>query len=139
MGLDLSSKIGDSVNFFIYDSLKIILLLTVMIFTISFVRSYFPPEKVKNILSKFNGFIAHFMASVLGVLSPFCSCSTVPVFIGFVESGIPLGVTFTFLVTSPIVNEIALGFLFLTFGLRVAVIYTVAGMFVGILSGVVIS
>ncbi len=71
MGLDLSSKIGDSVNFFIYDSLKIILLLTVMIFTISFVRSYFPPEKVKNILSKFNGFLAHLMASVLGVLSPF--------------------------------------------------------------------
>jgi len=138
MGLDLSSRVGDSVNFFIYDSLKIILLLTVMIFTISFVRSYFPPEKVKNILSKFNGFIAHFMASVLGVLSPFCSCSTVPVFIGFVESGIPLGVTFTFLVTSPIVNEIALGFLFISFGPKIALLYTGAGMAIGIVAGMII-
>lgn len=138
LGLDLHSRLGDSINFFIYDTLKIILLLSFMIFTISYIRSYFPPEKVKKILAKFGGFWAHFMASILGVLSPFCSCSTVPIFIGFVESGIPLGVTFTFLVTSPIVNEIAIGFLFISFGLKIAILYTVAGMIIGIVSGMII-
>ncbi|MCG8540686.1 MAG: permease [Clostridia bacterium] len=137
-GLDLESKLGDSIHFFIYDTLKIILLLSFMIFTVSYIRSYFPPERVKKILEKFGGFWAHFMASILGVLSPFCSCSTVPIFIGFVESGIPLGVTFTFLVTSPIVNEIAIGFLFISFGLRIAILYTVAGMVIGIVSGMII-
>lgn len=136
--LDLQSKLGDSINFFVYDTLKIILLLSFMIFAISYVRSYFPPEKVKKMLSKFSGGFAHFAAAVLGVLSPFCSCSTVPIFIGFVESGIPLGVTFTFLVTSPIVNEIAIGYLYFSFGLKIAVIYTVAGMFIGIVSGMII-
>lgn len=137
-GLDLESKLGDSIHFFIYDTLKIILLLSFMIFTVSYIRSYFPPERVKKILEKFGGFWAHFMASILGVLSPFCSCSTVPIFIGFVESGIPLGVTFTFLVTSPIVNEIAIGFLFISFGLRIAILYTVAGMVIGIVAGMII-
>jgi uncharacterized protein len=138
LGLDLHSKLGESIHFFIYDTLKIILLLSIMIFTISFVRSYFPPEKVKKILAKFGGLGAHFMASILGVLSPFCSCSTVPIFIGFVESGIPLGVTFTFLVTSPIVNEIAIGWLLASFGIKIAVLYTVAGMIIGIISGMII-
>lgn len=137
-GLDLHTRLGESVHFFIYDTLKIILLLSFMIFTISYIRSYFPPEKVKKILSKFGGFGAHFMASVLGVLSPFWSCSTVPIFIGFVESGIPLGVTFTFLVTSPIVNEIALGWLLTYFGVKIAILYTGAGMIIGIISGMII-
>lgn len=110
MQLSITSKLGGSIHFFIYDTLKILLLLSFMIFTISYIRSYFPPEKVKGIIHKHSGFMAHVFASVLGVLSPFCSCSTVPIFIGFVESGIPLGVTFTFLITSPIVNEIAIGF-----------------------------
>ncbi len=136
--LDLHSRIGDSVNFFIYDTLKIIFLLSFMIFTISYIRSYFPPEKVKNMLSKFSGFWAHFMASILGVLSPFWSCSTVPIFIGFVESGIPLGVTFTFLLTSPIVNEIAIGFLWLSFGPKIAILYTGAGVIIGIIAGMII-
>ncbi len=137
-GLDLHSRIGDSINFFIYDTLKILFLLSFMIFTISYIRSYFPPERVKKILAKFGGFGAYFMASILGVLSPFCSCSTVPIFIGFVESGIPLGVTFTFLVTSPIVNEIALGWLLSYFGVQTAILYTGAGMLIGITSGIVI-
>ncbi|HKL40986.1 MAG TPA: permease [Clostridia bacterium] len=139
MKLSPETQVGESIHFFVYDTIKIIILLSVMIFTISMIRSFFPAVKVKKTLQKIHSSFAYLMAAVLGVLSPFCSCSTVPIFIGFVESGIPLGVTFTFLVTSPIVNEIAIGFLFLTFGLRVAVIYTVAGMFVGILSGVVIS
>jgi uncharacterized membrane protein YraQ (UPF0718 family) len=137
--LSPESQLGESFHFFVYDTIKIIILLSVMIFSISMVRSFFPAVKVKKTLEKIHSSFAYLMAAVLGVLSPFCSCSTVPIFIGFVESGIPLGVTFTFLVTSPIVNEIAIGFLFLTFGLRIAVIYTVAGMAVGILSGFIIS
>lgn len=137
--LSPKTQLGESIHFFVYDTIKIIILLSVMIFTISMVRSYFPAVKVKKTLQKIHSSFAYLMAAILGVLSPFCSCSTVPIFIGFVESGIPLGVTFTFLVTSPIVNEIAIGFLFLTFGLKVAAIYTVAGMFIGILSGFIIS
>jgi len=139
MKLDPNSHLGGSVHFFLYDTLKIIILLSVMIFLISMVRSFFPAEKVKETLNKFHSSVAYIIAAALGVVSPFCSCSTVPIFIGFVESGIPLGVTFTFLVTSPIVNEIAIGFLFLTFGLKVAVIYTLSGMFIGIVSGFLIS
>jgi uncharacterized membrane protein YraQ (UPF0718 family) len=136
--LSMDTHLGGSVHFFIYDTLKIILLLSFMIFTISYIRSYFPPEKVKVMINKHNGFVAHVFAAVLGVLSPFCSCSTVPIFIGFVESGIPLGVTFTFLITSPIVNEIAIGFLFISFGPKIAIIYTVSGMIIGIFAGLVI-
>lgn len=136
--LDLSTKLGGSVHFFIYDTLKIVLLLSFMIFVISLIRSFFPPEKVKNMLGKVNGVFTHIFAAVLGVLSPFCSCSTVPIFIGFVESGIPLGVTFTFLITSPIVNEIALGYLWLTFGFKIALYYTIAGMTIGVIAGMII-
>lgn len=138
LNLSMDTHLGGSVHFFIYDTLKIILLLSFMIFTISYIRSYFPPEKVKNMINKHNGFVAHVFAAILGVLSPFCSCSTVPIFIGFVESGIPLGVTFTFLITSPIVNEIAIGFLFISFGPKIAIIYTVSGMVIGIFAGMVI-
>ncbi len=136
--LEVGSHVHESLHFFVYDSLKIIVLLSFMIFTISLIRSFFPPERVKLLLSKTNGLFKHLLAASLGVLSPFCSCSTVPIFIGFVESGIPLGVTFTFLVTSPIVNEIAIGFLIMSFGLKVAVIYTLAGMCIGMFSGYVI-
>jgi len=107
-GLDLSSKLGSSLHFFVYDTLKIIVLLASMIFLISYIRSYFPAEKTKLILSKFKGYWSNILASLLGIVTPFCSCSSVPLFIGFVEAGIPLGVTFSFLITSPIVNEIAL-------------------------------
>lgn len=138
LGLAPGTQMGEGVHFFIYDSLKIIILLSFMIFTISLIRSFFPPERVKIMLSKTNGLFKHLLAAGLGVLSPFCSCSTVPIFIGFVESGIPLGVTFTFLVTSPIVNEIAIGFLIMSFGLKVAVVYTLAGMAIGMFSGYMI-
>ncbi|MBN2897778.1 MAG: permease [Clostridia bacterium] len=138
MHISMATRLGGSIHFFIYDTLKIIFLLSFMIFTISYIRSYFPPEKVKELITKHNGISAHIFAAVLGVLSPFCSCSTVPIFIGFVESGIPLGVTFTFLITSPIVNEIALGFLFISFGAKIALIYTLAGVVIGIIAGLVI-
>ncbi len=136
--LEVGTHLHGSLHFFIYDSLKIIVLLSFMIFTISLIRSFFPPERVKLMLGKTNGLFKHLLAASLGVLSPFCSCSTVPIFIGFVESGIPLGVTFTFLVTSPIVNEIAIGFLIMSFGLKVALTYTLAGMFIGMFSGYII-
>lgn len=131
-------KVYDAIHFFIYDTFKIIFLLSFMIFLITFIRSYFPPEKVKALLAKFHGIWAYVASSALGVVSPFCSCSTVPIFIGFVEAGIPLGVTFTFLVTSPIVNEIALGYLFVTFGPKIAILYTLAGMAIGITTGILI-
>lgn len=140
LGFDIQT--GDTfynaVHFFIYDTIKIIFLLSFMIFIITYVRSYFPAEKVKALLAKFHGIWAYVIAAALGVVSPFCSCSTVPIFIGFVEAGIPLGVTFTFLVTSPIVNEIALGYLFVSFGPKIAVLYTLAGMFIGIITGLLI-
>ncbi|WP_026476934.1 permease [Alkaliphilus transvaalensis] len=128
----------EAVHFFIYDTIKIIFLLSFMIFMITFVRSYFPPEKIKKLLSKLHGIWSYIAASILGVVSPFCSCSTVPIFIGFVEAKIPLGVTFTFLVTSPIVNEIALGYLFIAFGPKIALFYTLAGMTIGVITGIVI-
>ncbi|MCK4260674.1 MAG: permease [Halanaerobiales bacterium] len=132
------SKLGDAINFFIYDSLKIIILLSFMIFVISILRSFFPPERASQLLSGKKLFVGNVMASVLGVISPFCSCSTVPIFIGFVESGIPLGVTFSFLITSPIVNEIALVMLFTLFGWKIATLYLISGMLVGIVGGIII-
>lgn len=128
----------EAIHFFIYDTIKIIFLLGFMIFIITYLRSYYPPEKVKALLAKFKGIWSYLIASILGVISPFCSCSTVPIFIGFVEAGIPLGVTFTFLVTSPIVNEIALGYLFISFGPKIAILYTLAGMIIGIVTGLII-
>lgn len=138
LNLDLNTRLGDSINFFIYDSLKIILLLALMIFVISYIRSFFPPEKTKIILSKFKGITANVMAALLGIVTPFCSCSSVPIFIGFVEAGIPLGVTFSFLITSPIVNEVALVMLVGMFGMKLAVIYVLAGVLIGVAGGWVI-
>lgn len=136
--LSMGSRLGESVNFFVYDSVKIILLLSIMIFVISVLRSFIPPEQVKNLLSGKRKFVGNFLAAVLGVLSPFCSCSTVPIFIGFVESGIPLGITFSFLITSPLVNEIALVMLLTLFGWRIALIYLISGMMIGIIGGIII-
>ncbi|AZR73189.1 hypothetical protein BBF96_07195 [Anoxybacter fermentans] len=132
------SRLGKALDFFIYDSLKLIILLSVMIFVISFIRSYFPPERARELLSGKKLFVGNFLAAVLGVISPFCSCSTVPIFIGFVEAGIPLGVTFSFLITSPIVNEIALVMLFTLFGWKIAGLYLISGMVIGIVGGIII-
>lgn len=137
-GLSMQSRVGASVHFFFYDTIKIIILLGLMIFAISYIRSYFPPERTKRILTRFTGVTGNIMAALLGSVTPFCSCSSVPLFIGFVEAGIPLGVTLSFLITSPIVNEAAFAILIGSFGLKIAAIYVVAGTVLGVLGGVVI-
>ncbi len=136
--LDVNEALGSSVHFFFYDVIKIIILLSVMIFLISYVRSYFPAERTKKILEKFNGVKGNIMASLLGIVTPFCSCSSVPIFIGFVEAGIPLGFTFSFLITSPIVNEAAFAILLGIFGWQIATIYVVTGVVVGVVGGIII-
>ncbi len=137
-GLSKSTRVGESVHFFIYDSIKIVILLSIMIFIISYIRSYFPAERTKTILEKFKGVTGNIMASLLGTVTPFCSCSSVPLFIGFIEAGIPLGVTFSFLITSPIVNEAVFALLLGAFGWKVATLYVVMGMVVGVIGGVII-
>ncbi|MBM7853917.1 uncharacterized membrane protein YraQ (UPF0718 family) [Desulfohalotomaculum tongense] len=137
-GLSMDSRLGSSVHFFFYDTVKIIILLGIMIFAISYIRSYFPPERTKKILTRFGGVKGNIMASLLGIVTPFCSCSSVPLFIGFVEAGIPLGVTFSFLITSPIVNEAAFAILLGTFGVKIAAVYVAAGVLLGVLGGIVI-
>ena len=129
----------EALNFFIYDSIKILLLVFVIIFFMGIVNSYFPVEKVKNYLSrkKLYGF-EYLMASLFGVVTPFCSCSSVPLFIGFVKGGIPLGVTFAFLVTSPLVNEVAIGLFIGLFGIKTTVIYVISGVLLGTVSGIIL-
>ena len=137
-GLDVASQLGSSIHFFFYDTIKILILLSIMIFIISYARSYFQPQKTKKMLEKIHGVRAHFAASLLGIITPFCSCSSVPIFIGFIEAGIPLGVTFSFLVTSPIVNEAAFVVLWAAFGWKVAVSYMVMGVLIGVIRGIII-
>jgi len=136
--LEMGTRLGESVHFFFYDVIKIVILLSIMIFLITYIRSYFPLEKTKKIIEKFGGFTAHVIASLLGIVTPFCSCSSVPLFIGFVEAGIPIGVTFSFLITSPIVNEAAFVVLLGAFGWKIAGLYVVTGVIVGIVGGVII-
>lgn len=137
-GVPVESQLGGSIHFFFYDTIKIAILLSAMIFAISYLRSYFQPQKTKAILEKIHGTRAHFAASLMGIITPFCSCSSVPIFIGFIEAGIPLGVTFSFLVTSPIVNEAAFAVLWAAFGWKVAVTYAAMGVLIGVVSGMVI-
>lgn len=137
-GLSMASKVGGGIHFFVYDSVKILILLSLMIFAISYVRSYFPPERTKKILERFSGIKANIMASILGIVTPFCSCSSVPIFIGFIEAGIPLGVTFSFLITSPIVNEAAFAVLLASFGWKIAILYVITGVIIGVVSGIII-
>jgi uncharacterized membrane protein YraQ (UPF0718 family) len=136
--LEPTSHSGDVLNFFIYDTLKIFLLLTTIVYAVAIIRAYFPPEKTKRILSHKREYIGNTMAALLGIVTPFCSCSAVPLFIGFVEAGVPLGVTFSFLISSPMVNEIALIMLWGLFGWKIALIYTGTGVGLAILSGIVI-
>jgi uncharacterized protein len=131
-------RLSGALEFFIYDAIKIFLLLSVIIFAVSIIRSYFPPERTKRILSHKKEFIGNILAALLGVVTPFCSCSAVPLFIGFVEAGVPLGVTFSFLISSPMVNEVALVLLWGLFGWKIAVIYMAAGLLVAIIAGLVI-
>ncbi len=136
--LEPTSHLGDALNFFIYDTLKIFLLLTTIVYAVAIIRAYFPPEKTKRILSHKREYIGNTMAALLGIVTPFCSCSAVPLFIGFVEAGVPLGVTFSFLISSPMVNEIALIMLWGLFGWKIALIYTGTGVVLAIVSGIVI-
>ncbi|WP_298365426.1 permease [uncultured Lutibacter sp.] len=137
--LEKGNRLTEALHFFIYDSIKILLLVFVIIFLMGIVNSYFPVEKVRNYLSrkKLYGF-EYLMASLFGVVTPFCSCSSVPLFIGFVKGGIPLGVTFAFLVTSPLVNEVAIGLFIGLFGLKTTVIYVVSGVLLGTISGMIL-
>jgi hypothetical protein len=132
--------LAEALNFFIYDSIKILLLLFVIIFFMGIINSYFPVEKVKNYLSRNKLFgLEYLMASLFGVVTPFCSCSSVPLFIGFVRGGIPLGVTFAFLVTSPLVNEVAIGLFVGLFGIKITAIYVISGVLLGLVSGLILS
>lgn len=132
------TRLSGALEFFIYDTIKIFLLLSVIIFAVSVIRSYFPPERTKRILSHKRKFIGNILAAHLGIVTPFCSCSAVPLFIGFVEAGVPLGVTFSFLISSPMVNEVAVVLLWGLFGWKIAVIYMSAGLSVAILAGFII-
>lgn len=137
-GIAPDTRLAASVNFIIYDVLKILVLLVVMIFVISYVRTYVTPEKTRKVLGGKTGLRYHLLASLFGAVTPFCSCSSVPLFIGFVEAGIPLGVTFSFLITSPLVNEAAIAALWATIGLKATLIYAVSGILLGVFGGYVI-
>ncbi len=138
IGLVPGSRSGEALNFFIYDTLKIFLLLAVIIYVVAIIRTSFPPEKTKRMLSHKREYIGNLLAALLGIVTPFCSCSAVPLFIGFVESGVPLGVTFSFLISSPMVNEVALIMLWGLFGWKIALIYIGTGLVVAIIAGIVI-
>lgn len=137
-GLDISSRIGGSIQFFIYDTLKITVLLCFLIFLISYIQSYFPPERSKKILGRFHGIWANMISALLGTVTPFCSCSSIPLFIGFTSAGLPLGVTFSFLISSPMVDLGSLVLLMSIFGVRVAVIYVAVGLVIAVLGGTII-
>lgn len=139
LNLDVSSRIGGSIQFFIYDTIKIFILLSVLIFFISYIQSYFPPEKTKRILTKFKGITGATVSALLGTVTPFCSCSSIPIFIGFSNAGLPLGVTFSFLISSPMVDLASLLLLASFFGMKVAVVYVVLGLIIAIVGGTIIS
>ena len=138
LGLDPSSKIGGSIQFFLYDTIKIMVLLGVLILIISYIQSYFPPERTKHILGRFRGIGANCVAALLGTVTPFCSCSSIPLFIGFTSAGLPLGVTFSFLISSPMVDLGSLVLLMSIFGWKVAVIYVVLGLVIAVAGGTLI-
>lgn len=137
-GVDTTSRIGGSLQFFIYDVIKITVLLCVLIFIISYIQSYFPPERSKKILGRFHGIWANCIAALLGTVTPFCSCSSIPLFIGFTSAGLSLGVTFSFLISSPMVDLGSLVLLMSIFGTKVAVIYVVLGLVVAVVGGTLI-
>ncbi|HOL68733.1 MAG TPA: permease [Methanothermobacter sp.] len=138
LGLEPSSHLGSAVNFFIYDTTKILILLTVLIFAISFIRTYIPPHKVKETLEKRHKYTGNIAAALVGIITPFCSCSAVPLFIGFVEAGVPLGATFSFLISSPLINEIAIILLLGLFGWEITAIYIISGLIIAIIGGIII-
>ncbi|NCB71314.1 MAG: permease [Clostridia bacterium] len=138
MGLDAASRVGGSVQFFLYDVIKITILLCLLIFMISYIQSYFPPERSKKIMGRFHGIWANCIAALLGTVTPFCSCSSIPLFIGFASAGLPLGVTFSFLISSPMVDLGSLVLLMSIFGAKVAVAYVVVGLIIAVIGGTLI-
>lgn len=138
VGLSTDSRIGASIQFFIYDIIKIMVLLGVLILIISYIQSFFPPERTKKILGRFHGIGANIIASLLGTVTPFCSCSSIPLFIGFTSAGLPLGVTFSFLISSPMVDLGSLVLLMSIFGWKVALLYVLLGLIVAIIGGTLI-
>ena len=138
LGLDVNGRIGGSVQFFIYDVLKITVLLCVLIFIISYIQSYFPPERSKRILGRFHGIWANIVSALLGTVTPFCSCSSIPLFIGFTSAGLPLGVTFSFLISSPMVDLGSLVLLISIFGAKVAIVYVILGLIIAVVGGTII-
>lgn len=138
VGLDPASRIGGSIQFFFYDVIKIMVLLGVLILIISYIQSYFPPERTKKILGRFHGIGANCIAALLGTVTPFCSCSSIPLFIGFTSAGLPLGVTFSFLISSPMVDLGSLVLLMSIFGWKVAIVYVVLGLVIAVIGGTLI-
>lgn len=138
LGLDTTGKLGGSIQFFIYDVIKIVFLLCMLIFIISYIQSYFPPERTKKILGRFHGTLANIVAALLGTVTPFCSCSSIPLFIGFTSAGLPLGVTFSFLISSPMVDLGSLVLLMSIFGAKVAIVYVVLGLVIAVAGGTLI-
>ena len=135
MGLDLDSAVGGSIQFFIYDVIKITILLCTLIFIISYIQSFFPPERSKKILSRFKGIWANIISALLGTVTPFCSCSSIPLFMGFTSAGLPIGVTFSFLISSPMVDLGSLVLLMSIFGWKVAVVYVILGLVIAVAGG----
>ena len=138
LGLDITTRIGGSIHFFFYDVIKITVLLCFLIFLISYIQSYFPPERSKKILGRFHGIWANIIAALLGTVTPFCSCSSIPLFIGFTSAGLPLGVTFSFLISSPMVDLGSLLLLVSIFGWKIAVAYVIVGLIVAVIGGTLI-
>lgn len=137
--LDVNSKLGGSIEFYIYDVIKIFILLTVLIFSVSYIQSNFPPERTKKILGRIGGIKANFLATLLGTITPFCSCSSVPLFIGFTNANLPIGVTFSFLISSPLVDLASVILLASIFGFKIAILYVIIGVLIAVVSGTIIS
>jgi len=138
LGLNVDSRIGGSLHFFLYDCVKITIYLCVLIFAISYLQSFFPPERTKKIVGKFRGFSANLVAALLGTVTPFCSCSSIPIFMGFTAAGLPLGVSFSFLISSPMVDLGSLVLLSGIFGIRIAFVYVILGLLLAVVGGLVI-
>ena len=138
-GLSIAERLGGSIHFFIYDVIKIFILLSVLIFSISYIQSFFPPEKTRKILGKYNGISANILGALLGTVTPFCSCSSIPLFIGFTSAGLPIGVTFSFLISSPLVDLASVILLASIFNWKIAIAYVVVGLILAVIGGSIIS
>src|SRR5690554_7322327 len=139
IGIDTSTGVGESIHFFIYDVIKIFILLSFLIFAISYIQSFFPPERTRKILGRYKGVTANILSALLGTVTPFCSCSSIPLFIGFTSAGLPIGVTFSFLISSPLVDLASVLLLASIFNWRIAIAYVVVGLILAVIGGSIIS